>query len=223
VIIPAYNEAKNIVQVIQDIKRNFAIADILVINDCSRDKTSSLARKQEVTVLDMPFNLGIGGIVQTGYLYARQFGYTIAVQFDADRQHRAKELPDMLNAIADKKNDMVIASRFLVSGGYKSSFFRKIGIRYFSSLIFLLTGKRITDPTSGFRMVNRNLIELFCENYAEDYPEPEAAVLALKKKFSIAEIPTFMHAREKGISSITPLKAVYYMLKVTLAILNIAF
>lgn len=223
VIIPAYNEEKNIVEVIRDVKKHCARADILVINDSSCDETSSWARQETVTVLDMPFNLGIGGIVQTGYLYAREFGYDIAVQFDADGQHKAQELPDLLNTMNSAKNpDMIIASRFLMPRGYKASFLRKIGIRYFSALIFLLTGEKITDPTSGFRMVNRKLIELFSDNYAQDYPEPESIVLALKKGFFIAEIPTSMQARNTGKSSITPLKAVYYMIKVTISILTIS-
>lgn len=222
VIIPAYNEGANIASVIEGIKGALPFADILVVNDASKDQTSLIARQKEVIVLDMPFNMGIGAAMQMGYCFAREFGYDKAVQFDADGQHRPEELINMLNIISSqevqKNIDMVIASRFLLPGGFKSSLLRKMGIRYFSFLIFLFTGKRITDPTSGFRMINHGLIELFSENYAEDYPEPEAVVLALKKGFSITEIPTFMRARNTGVSSITPLKAVYYMFKVSIAI-----
>jgi glycosyltransferase involved in cell wall biosynthesis len=167
----------------------------------------------------MPFNIGIGWAVQAGLRYGLEYGYDIAAQFDADGQHRAKDLPKMLAAIEGEGTDMVIASRFLLNQGFRSTFFRRLGIRYFSFLIFILTGARITDPTSGFRMANRSLIELFSEHYAEDYPEPESTVLALKKGFYVREIPTQMQPRQTGISSITPLKALYYMVKVTLGIL----
>lgn len=222
VMIPAYNEEKNITEVIADVRDHFSQADIVVINDGSKDLTSSLAHKEEVAVLDMPFNQGIGAIVQTGYLYALENNYDIAVQVDADGQHRAKELPLMLEEMNRQNADMVIASRFLTHQGYTSTLPRRIGINYFSCLIGLLIKKTITDPTSGFRMVNKRLIALFSKHYAKDYPEPEAIVLAEKLGFRVLEVPTSMRPRIKGKSSITPLKAVYYMIKVTIGIFKIA-
>jgi len=226
VIIPAYNEEANIASAIREIRKALPDSDILVINDASTDKTSSVAKKEKVVVIDMPFNVGVGGAMQTGFLCARELGYKIAVQIDADRQHNPEELPAMLNALNetkdDKRADMVIASRFLAPEGFKTSFLRRVGIRYFSLLIYLFTGKKITDPTSGFRMIDRRLIDIFSEHYAEDYPEPEAVVFALKKGLNVREIPTCMRPRKKGSSTITPLKAIYYMIKVSIAILILA-
>ena len=225
VIIPAYNEEKNIASTIEGVKKILPSGDILVINDASEDKTYFIAKKEKVSVLDMPFNVGIGTAMQTGYCYAKEFGYTIAVQFDADGQHHAADILNMLKLINDtdsnKKPDMVIASRFLLQEGFKSSFLRRIGIRYFSFLISVFTNRKITDPTSGFRMINRKLIELFSEQYAEDYPEPESVVLAIKKDFCVIEMPTVMYPRKTGLSSITSFKTIYYMTKVTLGILTL--
>jgi len=221
VIIPAFNEEATIAKVIQDIKVFFPAADILVISDASTDNTSQAALSHSVKVIELPFNVGIGAVMRLGFRYACEFGYSYAIQVDADGQHQPQDIPKMQERLNSAENpDMVIASRFLQPGGYKSTFLRRIGIRYFSTLIFLLTRRFIYDPTSGFRMFNHRLFTLFAENYAEDYPEPESLVLALLKGFKVEEIEATMQERLSGKSSITGLKSCYYMLKVTLAILR---
>jgi len=219
VIIPAYNEAESIVSTIQDIKENAPEFDYVIINDCSKDNTYQLCLDNGFNVLNLPMNLGIGGAVQTGYLYAYENGYDIAVQFDGDGQHDAKYLNTMVQELVDSKSAMVIGSRFIDKEGFQSSSMRRLGIKYFSMLIKILTGKTVTDPTSGLRMCNRDVIKMFADVYPKDYPEPETTVKVLRHKLKVKEIPVVMRARETGVSSITPKKSIYYMIKVTLAIL----
>lgn len=219
VIIPAYNESASIVNTVNDIKENAKDFDYVVINDRSKDNTLNICRDAGLNVIDLPLNLGIGGAVQTGYLYAFQNGYDIAVQFDGDGQHDAKYLDVMAEKLVKEQADMVIGSRFIEKEGFQSSFTRRLGIRYFSGLIKLMTGKTITDPTSGYRMCNRRIIELFAGNYPKDYPEPETTTWILRKKLKVLEIPVVMRAREEGVSSISPKKSIYYMFKVSMAII----
>ena len=164
-------------------------------------------------------NLGIGGAVQTGYLYAARNGYDIAVQVDGDGQHDPKFLSKMAEFIEAEHADMVIGSRFINREGFQSSGARRVGIKYFTMLIKLLTGAKITDPTSGLRMVNREIIEFFAEEYPKDYPEPESVVAILRRKKKVLELPVIMRERSGGVSSISMKKSVYYMIKVSLAIL----
>ena len=173
-----------------------------------------------MTVLAIEINnLGIGGAVQTGYMYAFQNNYDIAIQFDGDGQHDAKYISDLIDAIS-KGNDMVIGSRFIEkTEGFKSSFMRRQGIQVLSTLIKICTGKKITDPTSGFRAANRKVIEYFMREYPVDYPEPDTIVKLLKKGYKVKEIPVLMKERKNGKSSITPLKSIYYMIKVCLSII----
>lgn len=219
IIIPAYNEEANIKKTIDAIKRNAKEFDYVIINDCSTDRTREICETYGYNVVNLPINLGIGGAVQTGYKYAYQYGYDMAVQVDGDGQHD----PEFLNTMAEymEKNhvDMVIGSRFIEKKGFQSSAARRMGIKFFSWLIKLLTGERITDPTSGLRMVGRNVIDIFSRDYPKDYPEPESVVAVLRKKMTVREIPVIMHEREGGVSSISPKKSIYYMVKVTLAIL----
>lgn len=218
VIIPAYNEAGNIVKTVNDIKKNAPDFDYVIINDCSTDATMEICREHEYHVIDLPVNMGIGGGVQTGYMYAWRNGYDIAVQFDGDGQHNAVYLEEMAKTLEKEKLDMVIGSRYIQKKGFQSSGIRRLGIRYFTVLIKLITGNRITDPTSGMRMVNRDVIEVFSKQYPKDYPEPESVVTLLKKKKQVKEIPVEMNAREEGVSSISAVNAVYYMIKVSMAI-----
>ena len=160
VIIPAYNESESIVSTIKDIKDNAPEFDYIIINDCSKDNTYQLCLDNEFNVLNLPMNLGIGGAVQTGYLYAYENGYDIAVQFDGDGQHDAKYLEVMAKELVDSEAAMVIGSRFIDKQGFQSSSMRRLGIKYFSLLIKILTGKTITDPTSGLRMCNRDVIKM---------------------------------------------------------------
>ena len=219
VIIPAYNESASIVNTVNDIKKNAPDFDYVVINDHSKDNTLQICKDAGLNVIDLPLNLGIGGAVQTGYLYACQNGYDIAVQFDGDGQHDAKYLNEMAETLVKEQADMVIGSRFIEKEGFQSSFSRRLGIRYFTFLIKILTGQKITDPTSGYRMCNRKIIELFAGNYPKDYPEPETTTWILRKKLKVLEIPVIMRAREEGVSSISLKKSFYYMFKVTMAII----
>ena len=222
VIIPAYNEEGGIEKTVQDILSNAPDFDYVIINDCSTDGTLSICHKTGYNVVNLPVNLGIGGGVQTGYLYAWRNGYDVAVQFDGDGQHTASFLNIMAEHLTKNDLDMVIGSRYITKDGFQSSGMRRLGIRYFTGLIRLLTGKRITDPTSGMRMVNRSVIELFAKDYPKDYPEPESVTTILRRKKKVEEIPVVMNAREAGVSSISPVNAVYYMIKVTAAVVMAA-
>lgn len=219
VIIPAFNEEGNLEKTIKDIKDNAPDFDYVIINDCSTDKTLEMCRRHGFSYLNLPVNLGIGGAVQTGYRYAYYHGYDIAVQFDGDGQHSASHLEDMVTTLIDTESDMVIGSRFIEKEGFQSSCLRRIGIKYFTGLIKLLTGKKITDPTSGMRMVNKKLLEKFTDEYPKDYPEPESVVTILAEKYKVMEIPVVMNEREEGVSSISLKNSVYYMIKVSFAIL----
>lgn len=219
VIIPAFNEEGNLEKTIKDIKDNAPDFDYVIINDCSTDKTLEMCRRHGFSYLNLPVNLGIGGAVQTGYRYAYYHGYDIAVQFDGDGQHSASNLEDMVTTLIDTESDMVIGSRFIEKEGFQSSGLRRIGIKYFTGLIKLLTGKKITDPTSGMRMVNKKLLEKFTDEYPKDYPEPESVVTILAEKYKVTEIPVVMNEREEGVSSISLKNSVYYMIKVSFAIL----
>lgn len=219
VIIPAYNESASIVNTVEDIKINAPDFDYIVINDRSKDNTYEVCINNNINVLNLPLNLGIGGAVQTGYLYAYENNYDLAVQFDGDGQHDAKYLNKMVDLLVESNSQMVIGSRFIDKEGFQSSSIRRFGIKYFTALIKILTGKKITDPTSGYRMCDRSVIKMFSDSYPKDYPEPETIVSIFRIGMSIEEIPVVMRAREEGVSSISPRKSLYYMFKVTLAML----
>lgn len=218
VVIPAYNEEKNIYNVVQSVKNNGLNVDVIVINDGSKDNTSFEAKKAGARVIELPQNVGIGGAVQTGYIYALYNNYDVVVQIDGDGQHNPKDLVKLIDTLEKGEADMVIGSRFVDKTDYKSSAARKIGIKYFSRIVSALIGKDIFDTTSGYRAVNRNVIELFSKYYPADYPEVETIVYASKRGVKIKEVSVDMQERQGGNSSITPIKAVYYMIKVTLAI-----
>jgi len=218
-IIPAYNEELNIGSVIEDIRGHVQGADILVINDGSADATGTVAKTLGVTVITLPYNLGIGAAMQTGYHYADMQGYDIAVQFDGDGQHRADQLNHLLGPIERGEADIVIGSRFLTKGLYEAEVARLIAIRVLSRIISSLVGQKITDPTSGLRAVNRKVLQFFCDFYPDDYPEPESLVLLHKAGFRIAEAPVLMEKRLLGNSSITLFRGVYYVVKVVLAVM----
>ena len=220
VIIPAYNEKDSIVNTVKDIKDNAQGFDYIVVNDCSTDNTYDVCVENGLKVINLPLNLGIGGAVQTGYLYAFQNGYDIAIQFDGDGQHDAAYLNEMADYLVKNECDMVIGSRFIEKEGFQSSFIRRVGIKYFTFLIHLLTGKTITDPTSGMRMCNRRTIEMFAKEYPIDYPEPESTVRLIRHKRKIEEVPVIMRERAEGVSSLSSVRhSVYYMIKVSIAIL----
>ncbi len=219
VIIPAYNEEGGIVKTVTDVMENAKDFDYVVINDCSKDNTLEICHEHNFNVVNLPVNMGIGGGVQTGYMYAYRNGYDIAVQFDGDGQHNASYLDSMSKKLVEENLDMVIGSRYIEKEGFQSSGMRRMGIKYFTGLIKLLTGKKITDPTSGMRMIKRKIMKQFSEEYPKDYPEPESRVTILKEGAKVEEIPVKMNAREEGVSSISPSKSIYYMVKVSIAVL----
>ena len=219
VIVPAYNEEGAIKKTVENIKRHNSDCDVLVVNDGSRDNTLQEARKTEAIVIDLPANLGIGGAVQTGYKYAQKNDYDIAIQVDGDGQHDPKYISQMREMIVNQGYDMVIGSRFVEKTSYKQTFFRMLGINITSSIIKGITGEKIHDTTSGFRAVDREIIEYFANNYPYDYPEPDTNMQMILKGMKIKEIPVEMNQRETGVSSISPLKSISYMLKVTLSLI----
>ena len=219
VIIPAYNEEASIVNTVQDILDHAPGFDYVVINDCSKDRTLQRCRENGLNVIDLPVNLGIGGGIQTGYRYAVEHGYDVAVQFDGDGQHDASYLQAMADRLERDDLDMVIGSRFIENEGFQSTGLRRFGINFFKFLIRLLYGGTITDATSGMRMCSRRVMEEFSMDYPQDYPEPETVARLLRKKYKVQEIPVVLRERSAGTSSINPAKSVYYMIKVSLAIL----
>lgn len=219
VIIPAFNEEDSIAHVIERIRAAAPWADVAVVNDGSKDRTGAIAEACGAIVLHMPHNVGIGSAVQTGFIYARQFGYQVTVQNDGDGQHAAEEIPGLVNALLDSGADLVIGSRYIEDRGYVTPVERKVGIFVLSMVVSLLTRQRFTDPTSGFRASNRRAIELCADVYPYDYPEPEAIVLLRRAGMTVREIPVTMNPRYGGRSSITPIRSVYYMIKVIMAML----
>lgn len=218
IIIPAYNEEASLPGVIDDLNSHFSEADILVVNDGSKDGTALIAAQRGVNVLNLPFNLGIGGAMQAGYRYAVKHDYDIAVQFDGDGQHCACEIEKLLQPLTSGRADFVVGSRFLQPGDYKPPIMRQIGMRIFSFVLSCILESPVTDTTSGFRAANKEIIEYFSRLYPEDYPEVEALVLVHKQGFCIAEVPVDMLERTGGKTSITPIRSVYYMVKVLLAV-----
>ena len=216
IIIPAYNEEASIASVVHNVIE--AGYDYLVINDGSKDRTLDICREYGFNVLNLPRNLGIGGAVQAGHLYALQHGYDIDIQFDGDGQHDAAYLSSLVSAI-EQGADIAIGSRYLrENNGFKSTFMRRIGIKWLSFWIHLFSRHTVTDATSGFLACGYRAIKLFSTIYPYDYPEPESIVTALCHSLNVAEVPVVMHERQGGQSSISPLKGAYYMIKVTLAI-----
>ncbi len=218
IIIPAYNEADTIERVIEKTQQSIPEADILVINDGSSDSTSEISKQKEAMVLDLPYNLGIGAAMQTGYKFAYKRGYDIAVQCDGDGQHHPAQIEKLIDTLINDKVDMVVGSRYLRKKRFRSEVFRRLGILIFSNILSLIVKQKLTDTTSGFRAVNRGLIKSFAMYYPDDYPEPEALVLLHRQGFTIKEISVNMSSRKGGSSSISGGKSIYYMVKVLLAI-----
>jgi Glycosyltransferases involved in cell wall biogenesis len=219
VIIPAYNEQENINYVIDNLINNYSQFDYVVINDCSTDNTKKILESNNYNCINLPVNLGIGGGVQTGYKYALQQDYDIAIQMDGDGQHDPKYFESVIEPIKQGHADIVIGSRFIEKDGFQSTLLRRFGINFLSSLIRIISGTRIKDVTSGYRAVNRKFIEIYANEYAQDYPEPEAIVHACMHDAKIMEFPVIMFERISGKSSISPFKSIYYMIKVSLAII----
>ena len=221
IIIPAYNEEANILQVCKKIKEYDEKLDYVVINDASIDNTLKICKENHLNHIDLIHNLGIGGAVQTGYKYAYQNNYDIAIQFDGDGQHDENYIENLCKPIIEGKCNLCIGSRYLddTTSGFKSTFMRRLGKDILSYILRITCHKKITDPTSGFRAVDKQIIQLFANDYPTDYPEPESIVTILKQGYKVEEIPVNMKERMGGKSSIRIWKSVHYMIKVSLAII----
>lgn len=219
VIIPCYNEEESLKRTVEDLKEKILDDDYLIVNDGSTDATLKICEKNGYSYVNLVLNLGIGGAMQAGYRYAVENDYDIAIQLDGDGQHDPEYIKGMLLFIETKRADIVIGSRFMNKEGFQSTGVRRVGIKFLNVLIRLCSGVKILDVTSGFRAVNRKYIEFFANSYAQDYPEPESIMDAALNKAKIMEIPVIMHERKDGKSSIHSLKPLYYMLKVSMAIL----
>ena len=220
-IIPAYNEQDNILNTCKNIEKSGQDIDYVVINDGSIDDTEKILIKNKLNHIKLINNLGIGGAVQTGYKYAYENDYDIAIQFDGDGQHDVNYVPKICEPIKNGQADMCIGTRYLdkSSSEFQSTFMRRLGANIISLCIKIFTKKKITDPTSGFRAVNKKVIEEFAKNYPTEYPEPESTVSLLVNGYKVQEVPVSMNERTGGVSSIRLWKTADYMLKVVLAII----
>lgn len=219
IIIPAYNESKNIEKVVDNLVDNYPQYDYIVINDCSTDNTEEILKKRKYNYVSLPANLGIGGGVQSGYIYAVQNEYDIAIQMDGDGQHNPAFIEQLIAPIVSGDADITIGSRFIDKKGFQTSFLRRFGNRFISLVIKLCCGVNATDTTSGFRASGRSASEFFSLNYAQDYPEPEAIVSAALNGFKMQDVSVEMNERMGGVSSINAKRSVYYMIKVSLALI----
>jgi glycosyltransferase involved in cell wall biosynthesis len=217
-IVPAFNEARALPALAEAFRARAPSVDVCVVDDGSRDDTARVAASLGFSVLRLPVNLGIGGAVQAGYLWALAHGYDVAVQVDGDGQHNPAYIAALVAPIEAGAADVVIGSRFLADGGFRSTFMRRAGIRYLSWFLLVRCGARVTDTTSGFRAAGRRAIELFARYYPSDYPEPEAIALAKRAGLRLTEVPVRMSERAHGQSSITLLRTFYYLVKVSLAL-----
>jgi glycosyltransferase involved in cell wall biosynthesis len=219
VVIPAYNESATVDAVIDGVRSHAPGFDVIVVNDGSTDDTAERARAAGADVLQMPFNVGIGGAVQAGFVYAKENGYRYMVQVDGDGQHVPEEIHALLDAMASQPSvDVVCGSRFLKAGEYLAPISRRTGIHVFAFLLSRIVGQAVTDPTSGFRLYNRRAIELFSRDYPHDYPEVEAVLMLHHHRLRMVEVPVRMYERGGGVSSISSGKSAYYMIKVLLAL-----
>jgi glycosyltransferase involved in cell wall biosynthesis len=219
-VVPAYNEQASIAGVLDSLHEHMPDFDILVVDDGSTDRTGEIAGALGAMVVRHPFNLGIGGAVQCGFIYALEHGYDYMVQVDGDGQHCADEIRKLQQAMAnDRRLDMVCGSRFLTKEhGYPAPISRRTGIHIFAFLMSRIVGQRVSDPTSGFRLYNRRAIALFARDYPHDYPEAEAVLMVHHHRLRMTEVPVRMLRRDGGVSSIRSGKSVYYMIKVLFAI-----
>ncbi|CAB4709186.1 unannotated protein [freshwater metagenome] len=217
-IVPAFNEEKNIVRVLAELRSFDAGLDVVVISDGSTDRTREVAEAHGARVLQLPFNLGIGGAVQTGFRYAWENGYDLALRVDGDGQHDASQLGNVMEPVVAGRADIAIGSRFVATGGYRSSAVRRIGIRLLAWVVTRIARQPLTDTTSGFQVLNRKAIRLYAADLPHDYPEVEGLVMAIRHKMRVCEVPVTMREREHGRSSIGSLASVYYMFKVLLAV-----
>ena len=217
-IVPAYNEEHNIGRVVSELHAFDPGLDVVVVSDGSADRTAEVAAANGAHVVRLPFNLGIGGAVQTGFQYAHENGYELVVRCDGDGQHDPAELPGVLAPVLAGEADIAVGSRFVEGEGYRSSATRRIGIRLLALIVSAIARQRVTDTTSGFQALNRKALELFAADYPHDYPEVEGMVMTIKHRLRLVEVPVSMREREHGRSSITALRSIYYMAKVLVAL-----
>ena len=217
-IVPAYNEERNIGRVVGELRTFDPGLEIVVVSDGSVDATAQNAEAAGARVLRLPYNLGIGGAVQTGFKYAWREGYDLAVRCDGDGQHVPSELPKVIEPVASGRADIAVGSRFVAGDGYRSSASRRVGIRLLATVVSAIARQRVTDTTSGFQALNRRALELFAVDYPHDYPEVEGMVMTIKHRLRLVEVPVQMREREHGESSITAFRSVYYMAKVLTAL-----
>lgn len=196
IIIPAFNEEESLCNVVKNLKSAAPDVDYLIVNDCSTDRTEALCQEHDFNYITFPVNLGIGGGVQAGYLYAVENGYDIAIQMDGDGQHDPNYIKDVIKPLQDGTADMVIGSRFITKDGFQSSAMRRLGIGFLKFLIRICCGTTVNDTTSGFRATSRSLTKFFAKNYAQDYPEPEAIIAAVLEGYRVTEVPVIMHERQ---------------------------
>ncbi|HZU20851.1 MAG TPA: glycosyltransferase family 2 protein [Gaiellaceae bacterium] len=217
-IVPAFNEERNIGRVVAELRAFDPSLDVVVVSDGSADRTAENARAAGALVLRLPFNLGIGGAVQTGFRYAWERGYDLAVRCDGDGQHVPSELPKVIEPVVAGQADIAVGSRFVAGEGYRSSASRRVGIRVLAAVVSAIARQRVTDTTSGFQALNRRALELFAADYPHDYPEVEGMVMTIKHRLRLVEVPVQMREREHGRSSITAVRSVYYMARVLTAL-----
>ena len=217
-IVPTYNEVDAIEAVIAELRSFDPELEIVVVDDGSQDGTATRAEKLGVHVVRLPFNVGIGGAMQTGYQYAREHGFQLAIQVDGDGQHDPGEIAALIEPVISGEADMAVGTRFLGGRRYRPPFARRVGIQVFARMVSLIIRQRVTDTTSGFRAVNRHGIVLFASDYPHDYPEVETTVLVHRHRLRMVEVPVAMRTRATGRSSITLFQSIYYMLKVSLAL-----
>ena len=218
-IVPARNEEACIADVVREIRAFDPELEVVVVDDGSGDRTAALAAAAGARVVCLPFNLGIGGAVQTGFRYALEHGFELAVRLDGDGQHDPRDIPALLTPLLAGQADIVVGSRFAGAGSYRAPLARSLGIRLFAWIVSRLVGRRVTDTTSGFQALNKRAIALFAADYPHDYPEVEATVMVFKHRLRLAEVPVSMRERVAGTSSITAFRSIYYMAKVLLALL----
>jgi glycosyltransferase involved in cell wall biosynthesis len=220
-VVPAYNESGAIASVVNSLHGHAPEFDVLVIDDGSTDDTGAHAAAAGAAVVRLPFNLGIGGAVQSGFVYAQEHGYDYMAQVDGDGQHDPGELVKLVERIhAQPPVDVVCGSRFVSEDYvYPAPISRRTGIHLFAFALTRILRQRISDPTSGFRLYNRRAIALFARDYPHDYPEVEAILMVHAHRLRLTEVPVRMHVRETGRSSITKPRSFYYMVKVSLALL----
>lgn len=218
VVIPAHNEGESLGSVVTRIRTHVPSADVLVIDDGSSDNTDTVAREAGALVISLPHNLGIGAATQTGYIFAHEMGYDVVARVDADGQHDPAEIPRLISALSEERVDAAVGSRFVEGGSHATSFVRRLGIWILANLISLITRQKVTDPTSGFQVVNQKALAVWARHFPHDYPEPESRVLLHRAGLKVKEVPVSIGRRLGGRSSIGALDSVHYMVRVTIAL-----